>query len=188
MTSPNELNDDRGFQLLEMVLSSDKSKIPENLSEAERMEVERLTMLFAAIDNAWQAPETQRQRVHNLFLQKLEAKYPGHPWARTSTVRTLGELLQSNRDEVPALPAETLAKLENDPTPVEILLDPAKRTAVVSRAVQQAALPTTLIKEFMRWLNRSLAQLSREPGSGAQEFVFTRTQNKPKLQQTPKQD
>jgi len=23
-----------------------------------------------------------RQRVHNLFLQKLEAKYPGHPWTR----------------------------------------------------------------------------------------------------------
>ncbi len=22
------------------------------------------------------------QRVHNLFLQKLEAKYPGHPWTR----------------------------------------------------------------------------------------------------------
>lgn len=25
---------------------------------------------------------TAKQRVYNLFLQKLEAKYPGHPWTR----------------------------------------------------------------------------------------------------------
>lgn len=188
MTSPNELNDDRCLQLLEMVLSSNNTKIPENLSETERAEVERLMVLFAAIDHAWQTPEVQRQRVHNLFLQKLEAKHPGHPWAQTGTVRTLGELLQFNRDGAPALPAETLAKLEDDPTPVEILLDPAQRTAIVGRAVQRAALPTTLIKEFMSWVNRALAQLSNEPGSGAQGFAFTRIQNKQKRQQISEQD
>ncbi len=186
MTSPNRLNDDRFSQLLEMVLSPGRPEIPEGLSEEERMEVERLRALFAAIDDAWQAPAVQRQRVHALFLQKLEAKYPGHSWVRTSTVRTLGELLRFDRDAAPALPAETLAKLESDPTPVETLLDPARRTAVVGHVVQQVALPNGLIREFMRWLNQALAQLS--PGSGTQGLLFTRTQNKQKRQRIPEQD
>jgi hypothetical protein len=188
MTSPNRLNDNRFSQLLEMVLSPNGPEIPEGLSEEERMEVERLRALFAAIDDAWQAPEAERQRVHALFLQKLETKHPGHPWVRTNTVRTLGELLRFDRDAAPALPAETLAKLESDPTPVETLLDPARRTAVVGRVVQQVALPNNLIKEFMRWLNRALAQLSPSNGSGTQGLLFTRTQNKQKRHQIPDQD
>jgi len=188
MTSPNKLNDDRFSQLLEMVLSSAGTQIPEGLSEEERMEVEHLRALFTAIDDAWQAPEPQRQRVHALFLQKLETKHPGHPWVRTSTVRTLGELLRFDRDAAPALPAETLAKLESDPTPVETLLDPARRTAVVGRVMQQAALPTGLIGDFMRWLNQALAQLSPSPGSGTQGLLFTRTQNKQRRQRIPEQD
>lgn len=188
MTSPNKLNDDRFSQLLEMVLLSAGTEIPEGLSEAEWMEVECLRALFTAIDDAWQASETERQRVHTLFLQKLGTKHPGHPWVRTSTVRTLGELLRFDRDAVPALPAETLAKLESDPTPVEILLDPANRTAVVGRAVQQAALPPGLIAAFMRWLNQALAQLSPSPGSRTQGLQFTRTQNKQGRQRIPEQD
>ncbi len=188
MTSPNKLNDDRFSQLLEMVLSPGGTEIPEGLSKEERMEVERLRALFVAIDDAWQASEPQRQRVHELFLQKLETKHPGHPWVRTSTVRTLGELLRFDRDAAPALPAETLAKLESDPTPVETLLDPARRTAVVGRVVQQAALPNGLIREFMRWLNQALAQLSPSPGSGTQGLLFTRTQNKQRRQRIPEQD
>ncbi len=188
MTSPNRLNDDRFSQLLEMVLSTGGPEIPEGLSEEERMEVEHLRALFAAIDDAWQAPEVERLRVHALFLQKLERKYPGHPWVRTSTVRTLGELLRFDRDAAPALPAETLAKLESDPTPVETLLDPARRTAVVGRVVQQVALPNSLIREFMRWLNQALAQLSPSSGSGTQGLLFTRTQNKQKRQRIPEQD
>ena len=99
MTSPNKLNDDHFSRLLEMALSPDETGIPEGLSEEERVEVECLRTLFAAIDDAWQAPEAERQRVHALFQQKLETKYPGHPWVRTSTVRTLGELLRFDRDE-----------------------------------------------------------------------------------------
>jgi len=188
MTSPNKLNDDRFSRLLEMALSPDETGIPEGLSEEGRVEVERLRTLFAAIDDAWQAPEPQRQRVHELFLQKLETKHPGHPWVRTSTVRTLGELLRFDRDAAPALPAETLAKLESDPTPVETLLDPARRTAVVGLVVQQVALPKSLIREFLRWLNQALAQLLPSPGSGTQGLLFTRTQNKQKRQRIPEQD
>jgi hypothetical protein len=188
MTSPNKLNDDRFSRLLEMALSPDETEIPEGLSEEECMEVERLRALFTAIDDAWQAPEAERQRVHALFLQKLETKHPGHPWVQTSTVRTLGELLRFDRDAAPALPAETLAKLESDPTPVETLLDPARRTAVVGLVVQQVALPKSLIREFMRWLNQALAQLSPSPGSGTQGLLFTRTQNKQGRQRIPEQD
>ena len=72
--------------------------------------------------------------------------------------------------------------------PLETLLDPAKRTAIVGRAVQQAALPIGLIREFMRWLNHALAQLSPSSGAGTQGFLFTRTQNKQGRQQIPEQD
>ena len=188
MTSPNRLNDDRFSQLLEMVLSPDGPDIPEGLPEEERMEVERLRALFAAIDDSWQAPVDERQRVHSLFLQKLEAKHPGHPWVRTGSVRTLGELLRFDRDVAPALPSETLAKLENDPTSVETLLDPARRTAAVGLVLQQVALPKSLIREFMHWLNQALAQLSPSPGSGTQGLLFTRTQNRQKRLQIPEQD
>lgn len=188
MTSPNKLNDDRFSQLLEMVLSPDGPEIPEEFSEEERMELERLRALFAAIDDAWQAPVAERQRVHTLFLQKLEAKHPGHPWLRTGTVRTLGELLRVDRDAAPALPSETLAKLESDPTPVETLLDPARRTAAVGRVLQQVALPKSLIREFMHWLNQALAQLSPSPGSGTEGLLFTRTQNRQKRLQISERD
>jgi hypothetical protein len=188
MTSSNKFDDNRFSLLLDMVLSSTETEISEDLSEAERREVEHLSMLFTAIDDAWQAPEIEQQRVHMLFLQKLATKHPGHPWVRPSTVHTLGELLHFDRDRVPALPAEILAKLESDPTPVEALLDPAKRTAIVGRAVQQAALPIGLIREFMHWLNHALAQLSPSSGSGTQGFLFTRTQNKQRRQQIPEQD
>lgn len=35
-----------------------------------------------AIDRAWQVSDEERQRVYTLFLQKLEAKHPGHPWTQ----------------------------------------------------------------------------------------------------------
>lgn len=177
MTSPNRPDDDRLSQLLDVALSGTDTAMLDDLSDADRDEVARLSALLSAIDDAWQASDSDRQRVRTLFLQHLSAKYPGHPWVRASTVRTLGDLLRFDRDEAPALPAEALAKLEEDPTPVESLFDPAQRTAVVGRAVQQAGLSTTLITVFMRWLNRALAQLSPASDSGTQGLLFTRPQS-----------
>lgn len=188
MTSPNEFDDNRFAQLLDMVLSSTGMEIPSDISETERIELEHLNALFIAIDNAWQEPETDRQRIHTLFLQKLETKYPEHPWVQKDTICTLGDLVRSDRIGIPALPAKTLATLESDATPVKTLLDPAKRTAVIGSAIRQAALPQGRLSAFMRWLNQALAQLSSSPELGTQGFQFTRTQNKPRKYSTTEQE
>lgn len=178
MTSPNQFDDARFALLVDSALSGSQESLPADLSELERKEVERLSALFDAIDAAWQAPAAERTRVQALFFQKLAARHPGHAWVRTSIVQTLGELLRLDREELSSLPAEPLARLESDTTPVEHLLDPAQRSAAVGRAVQQAGLPTTFLTAFMRWLNQALAQLSPTSGSGAQGLQFTRPQRR----------
>ncbi|MGO8949676.1 MAG: hypothetical protein ACLQUY_18890 [Ktedonobacterales bacterium] len=178
MTSPNQFDDARFAMLVDLVLSGSQEGLPIDLSEAERREVERLGALFDAIDAAWQAPEAERTRVQALFLQKLAARHPGHAWVRTSSVQTLGELMRLDRDELPELPAESLALLERDPTPIERLLDPAQRSAMVGRAVKQARLPIAFLTAFMRWLNQALAQLSPTSSADAQGLHFTRPQRR----------
>lgn len=177
MTSPNQFDDARFALLVDSVLSGSQEALPADLSEAERKEIERLSALFDAIDAAWQTPEAERTRVQTLFFQKLAARHPGHAWVRTGSVQTLGELLRLDRDELPSLPAEPLARLESDPTPVERLLDPAQRSAAVGRAVQQAGLPAAFLTAFLRWLNQALAQLSPKTGVGAMGLQFTRPQS-----------
>lgn len=178
MTSPNQFDDARFALLVDSVLSGSQEALPTDLSEAERREIERLSALFDAIDTAWQAPEAERTRIEALFFQKLAARHPGHAWVQTSSVHTLGELLRLDREELPTLPAEPLARLESDMTSVERLLDPAQRSAAVGRAVQQAGLPTTFLTAFMRWLNQALAQLSPSSGADAQGLQFTRPQSR----------
>lgn len=180
MTSSNQFDDARFALLVDSVLSGSQEALPADLSEAERREIERLEALFDAIDAAWQTPEGKRTRVQALFFQKLAARHPGHAWVRTASVHTLGELLCLDREELPSLPAESLARLENDATPVERLLDPAQRSAMVGRAVQQAGLPASFLTAFMRWLNQALAQLSPTSSAGAQSLQFTRPQSNKK--------
>jgi hypothetical protein len=148
------------------------------LSAAEQQEIESLRALLDAIDAAWQAPELDRARVHALFIRKLAAEYPDHPWVRGSVVRTLGELVQVSTNDPPALPPQSIAELARDATPVESLLDPALRTRLVGQALKRAAVPAPAISSFMLWLNRMLADLVKPAQSSQQGLIFTRRQGK----------
>jgi hypothetical protein len=148
------------------------------LSETEQHEVQTIRALLDAIDAAWQAPELDRARVHALFIRKLAAEYPDHPWVQGSLVRTLGELVQVISNDLPALSPQNIAELTRDVTPIESLLDPALRTRLVGQALKRAAVPSPAISSFMLWLNRALADLVKPAQPSQQGLIFTRRQGK----------
>lgn len=146
------------------------------LSAEERAELSQIRALLDVIDASWQAPTLERDRVRTLFLQKLAAKTPDHPWVRGNIVRTLGDLIQASTDDVPTLPSASYAELEKDATPVEALLDPVQRTVAVGQALRRAAVPQTIVGEFVLWLNRVLAELVPQSGAMSSGLIFTRRQ------------
>ena len=147
-----------------------------DLSLGEREELTRIRDLLGLIDASWQVTDVEQERVRSLFLQKLAAREPDHPWVRSSTVRTLGELVRASHEDAPPLPSASYEHLALDPTPVEALVDPTRRTLVVGQAVRRAAVPQTLIGELMLWLNRSIAGLVPRPGPAQAGLLFTRRQ------------
>lgn len=149
---------------------------PASLSDEERGELLRLRALLERIDAAWMATDDERDRVRALFLQQLAARNPAHPWVRRSTVRTLGELIASGSETIPALPQASYAQLIANETPVEALLDRRQRTAVVGRALQLAAVPSSSIGEFLLWFNRLVVALVPRPGPAGQGLLFARRQ------------
>jgi hypothetical protein len=163
--------------LFELVQGETQTDIT-TLSMADQEEIESIRALLDAIDAAWQAPELARARIHALFIRKLTAEYPDHPWVQGSLVRTLGELIQVISSDPPALSPQSIAELARDRTPVESLLDPAQRTRLVGQALKRAAVPTPAIGSFMIWLNRALADLVKPAQSSQQGLIFTRRQGK----------
>ena len=170
-------NADRLSYLFDLVQREAEDDIT-TLSASEQQEIDAIRALLDAIDAAWQAPELDRARVHALFIRKLAAEYPDHPWIQGSIVRTLGDLVQVISNDPPALPSQSIAELARDATPVESLLDPALRTRLVGQALKRAAVPAPAIGSFMLWLNRALADLVKPAQSSQQGLIFTRRQGK----------
>ncbi|MDP9310493.1 MAG: hypothetical protein M3R24_06330 [Chloroflexota bacterium] len=146
------------------------------LSVADQREVMSLRHLLERIDGAWFAPESAVDRVDALFLRKLAAEEPHHPWVQGSIVHTLGELIQASGDPPASLPEPVYAQLAQDPTPVEQLLASETRTRAAGMAAQRAAVPHVVISDFILWINRLVASLVPPAGPQQQGLVFPRHQ------------
>jgi hypothetical protein len=147
------------------------------LSSADQQEVVVLRHLLELIDAAWQAPEAAVDRVDALFLRKLAAEDPQHPWVQGSIVHTLGELIRVSGRVLESLPEPVYVQLIQDPTPVEQFLEPETRSRAAGLAAQRAALPRALISDFILWLNQLVANLVQPTGPTHQGLVFTRRQS-----------
>lgn len=146
------------------------------LSHTDQQEVASLRHLLELIDTAWQAPEAAVDRVDALFLRKLAAEDPQHPWIQGSVVHTLGELIRASGTAPESLPEPVYAQLAQDPTPLEQLLEPETRSRAAGLAAQRAAMPRALISDFVPWLNRLVANLVQPAGPAQQGLIFPRRQ------------
>lgn len=147
--------------------------VPPPEPHAELAAVQRLLDM---VDAAWETVPSELDHARALFLQKLAAKQPDHPWVRSSTVETLGELYRISRDELPALPDESSERLARDATSVGDLLDTGVRSKLLGLALRSASVPQRAMGDLVLGLNRmlsALAPLSRGP---QRQFVFTRRQ------------
>ncbi len=176
MMSVNE-NLNRFSDLFDLA-SQDSIPLPAGLTEAEKVEIEYIRAVLNTIDAAWQISETKRQRVRSLFLQKIAVQNPNHPWVRDNMVHTLGQLVERSSEDAPNLPTASRQQLMSDSTPIELLIDPKKRTKVAGQAARRAEIPLTLIGEFMLWLNGVLADLISPPTSQTKGLIFTRRQGR----------
>ncbi len=167
--------DDRTSHLLDLAYEGSPGA-HDDLSAADRQELARLRVLIAQIDAAWTVPDERRDRVRALFLRQLAAKNPEHPWVRSSTVRTLGDLVAAAGGDVPALPRASYERLVADQTPIEVVLDRTQRTAAIGRALRLADVPSTIIGDFLLWLNRLAADLVPPPGPTGQGLLYARRQ------------
>lgn len=175
MTSPEQASD-RFTRLLDIARGA-ASGSAEDLGPDERLEVERLQALLEAIDASWSAPPSAQDSVRAAFFRRLAATRPTHPWIESQTIRTLGDLLQAAADAAPALPARSLARLQDDPTPIEEIIDPEQRTVLFGRAITRASVPTTTVSQLVHWLNRALVDLIQTPVQGSTpSLIFTRRQ------------
>ena len=159
------------------------------LSPDDQQEVESLRRLLELIDASWEAPDAVINRVHTLFLRKLAAEDPQHPWVQGSVVHTLGELIQASDDPPSSLPEPVYAQLVQDSTPVEELLNPETRSRAAGLAAQRAAMPRSLISDFVPWINRLVANLIPPATPVQQGLIFPRRQGRPgQRQKGPKHD
>lgn len=170
------------FDLAQQFTEADLAALP----DTDQQEVVLLCHLLDAIDVAWQASDASVERVNALFLRKLAAKDPEHPWVQGSIVHTLGELIQASSDKPLSLPDTIYAQLAQDTTPVEAFIDPEMRTRAAGQAAQRAGLPRTLISDFIAWINRLVANLVKPTGSTQQGLIFPRRQGQ--RQRGPKHD
>lgn len=148
------------------------------LSPTDRQEVASLRDLLNIIDAAWHVPQNAVDRVDALFLRKLAAEEPLHPWVQGSVVHTLGELIRASGTSLESLPEPVYAQLAQDPTPLEQLLEPETRSRAAGLAAQRAAMPRALISDFVPWLNRLVANLVQPAGSAQQGLIFPRRQGR----------
>jgi hypothetical protein len=174
MTWP-QVDDNRLSHLFDLAQRATETDLTA-LSSADQHEVVSLRHLLELIDAAWQAPEAAVDRVDALFLRKLAAEDPQHPWIQGSVVHTLGELIRVSGAALESLPEPVYAQLAQDPTPVEQLLDPETRSRAAGLAAQRAAMPRALISDFVLWLNRLVANLVRPTEPAQRGLVFTRRQ------------
>ena len=63
--------------------------------------VTEIIFLLNTIDASWQHVPSELDRGRALFLKKLAAEEPDHPWVQQSVVTTLGELFEANQDAFP---------------------------------------------------------------------------------------
>lgn len=172
-TDTSHDRDERLSRLLDLAYEDASGAIvPAEDSE----ELHELVVLLQQIDAAWTPDVEVNTRVRALFLQRLAAKDPAHPWVRASTVHTLGELIAGGGEDIPAIPAASYTRLVTDTTPVESLLDRQQRTKVVGQALRNAAVPPALIGDFLLWFNRLVITLIPQPGPETRGFLFTRRQ------------
>lgn len=176
MTSTN--SDPNRISRLLNLAHEEQDAATSELTTSERDELAELRQLLDAIDDAWQATPPEQDRVRSLFLQQLAEENPMHPWVRENTVRTLGDLLHRSDEELPELAATSYEQLASDPTPVETLLDPTRRTAAIGQAIHRAQVPQAITGEFLLWLNATLAALVPRIGPSGQGLLFTRQQRK----------
>jgi hypothetical protein len=174
MTWP-EADADRLSHLFDLAQHASEADLA-TLSSADQQEVASLRHLLELIDAAWQAPEAAVDRVDALFLRKLAAEDPQHPWVQGSVVYTLGELIRASGAALESLPESVYTQLAQDSTPIEQLLEPETRSLAAGLAAQRAAIPRALISDFVLWLNRLVANLVRPAGPAQQGLVFPRRQ------------
>ena len=168
---------DRFSRLLD-IASGITSTSLDNLTRDERVEVDRLLALLNVIDAAWTTSLAAQDAVRAAFLQKLAATRPDHPWIEAQTIQTVGDLAHAAADSAPAFPPGALATLQEDPTPIEDIIDLEKRSVVIGRAVARSAVPTSMVGQLVHWLNGALAELVRtRTHDGTSSLVFTRRQS-----------
>src|SRR5438067_2446544 len=134
---PFSLDSERFDYIFQLAIDEDvKAPALEQLSSAELEEYEALRNVLSIIDASWQATDEEKDTVRSLFLQKLAADDPNHPWVLDKLVHTLGELVRVNQDEVPTLPVDSYIQILKDETTIETLLDPKHRTAALGQALR----------------------------------------------------
>lgn len=163
---------ERAAQLLDLAYEGSDVETP-GLNAAERDELVELRSLLDIIDASWQSTAAERGRVRDLFLQQLAETHPLHPWVSSSTVQTLGELVRIGDEAIPNLSEASYNELVADTTPVEVLLDPARRTTAVGQALRRAQVPPSAIGSFLLWLNATIVDLIPRPGT-ERGLMYTR--------------
>lgn len=146
------------------------------LSNQEREEFEAVRDVLTMIDTSWHTTNEEIDKVYSLFLQKLAAEEPNHPWVVNKLVHTLGELVRVNQDELPTLPEASRSEILRDDTPLETLLDPRRRTAAFGLSLRRAQVPAQFIGDFQMWLNRAMSALAPPPKNIQHGLIYTRKQ------------
>ncbi len=178
MTTFN-LDDERFDQIFQLAMNSDlpaSDAAISELSDEEREELDAVRDVLTMIDTSWHASNEDVDKVYSLFLQKLAAEEPNHPWIVNKLVHTLGELVRVGQDELPALPEASRSEILRDDTPLETLLDPQRRTAAFGLSLRRAQVPPQFIGDFQMWLNRAMSALYPTPKNIQQGLIYTRKQ------------
>lgn len=179
----DQVDEDRLSQLFTLAIAQHKSRSVDlsRLSAEDEAILSEILRLLQAIDASWESAPSELARGRAIFLKKLAAEEPNHPWVRQNEVATLGDLFRESQEEFPLLPQAAVATLSKDPTPIENLLDVSQRTEVLGKALKTAAVPTKSIRDLVMGINRILGAVSAISRPHGQSFVYARRQRPTKL-------
>lgn len=174
----DDVDQERLSQLFTLAITQHKGRVVDlsELTAEDSAILKQIVFLLQAIDSSWESAPAELARGRALFLKKLAAEEPDHPWVRRNEVATLGDLFRESRDEFPSLSQATADALSQDRTPIENLLDVSSRTELLGKALRSAAVPAQSIRDLVMGVTRILggvASISRPQGQG---FVYARSQ------------
>jgi hypothetical protein len=174
----DDVDQGRLSQLFTLAITQHKGRVPDlsELTAEDSAILTQIVFLLQAIDRSWESKPTELARGRSLFLKKLAAEEPDHPWVRQNEVTTLGDLFRESRDDFSSLPGTVADALSQDRTPIEKLLDVSTRTELLGKALRSAAVPAQSIRDLVMGITRILgeiASISRPQGQG---FIYARSQ------------